>query len=91
MFLAKLDKIVEAADEARKGKEPASSDDPVVLAQKELKELKEILPDIMSKVRGAFNVLLVTQLLIRSRSLLVYFSQLGINANFISATYSEDA
>ena len=30
---------------------PASVDDPVVIAQKEVKELREILPDIMSKVR----------------------------------------
>lgn len=47
---AKLEKVVEEADKSDKGKDLASFDDPVVLAQKEIGELKDILPDIMGKI-----------------------------------------
>ena len=57
-----LNKVIEAKEASgEKGKEPASSDDPVVMARQELDELREILPDIMSKVRtcnGLPNVML---------------------------------
>lgn len=38
-----------------KGKEKADPDDPLVKAQKEVKDLEDIIPDIMAKVTGLVN------------------------------------
>lgn len=48
--IAKLTVVIEAAEAQGKGKEPASFDDPIVQAQKEVKDLREILPDILAKI-----------------------------------------
>jgi len=43
-----LKKIIEGME--GKGKEKADPDDPLVKAQKEVKDLEDIIPDIMAKV-----------------------------------------
>lgn len=49
--IAKLEKFVEEEEAKRgKGKEPATFDDPLTKANKEIKDLNEILPDILTKI-----------------------------------------
>ena len=50
MYAESLNKILEEAEASGKGKEKADFDHPTYKADKEIKELQEILPDIMSKV-----------------------------------------
>lgn len=50
--IAKLEKIIEE-NESGKGKEPAKKDDPIANAHQEIKDLKEILPDIIAKIEDA--------------------------------------
>merc|ERR1712083_1016457 len=45
-----LDAVIEAGEKEGKGKDIADMEDPVFKAHKEIKELKDILPDIMTKI-----------------------------------------
>ena len=52
VFPEKLDEVVtEGKKAAEAGKKVNAFDDPVPQAEKEIKDLKEILPDILAKVR----------------------------------------
>lgn len=50
--IAKLNKFLKE-NETGKGKEQAKTDDPIANAHQEIKDLKEILPDIMAKIEDA--------------------------------------
>ena len=55
---ASLKKVTEKANDESKGKETANADDPVVKAQKQLKDLQDIIPDIMAKVQMILHLII---------------------------------